>query len=93
MSESKRRVKRIGTRRGEMPLQYLLKLMRDETADDARRDKAAIAALPYCSARLATHYLDRDARAALAAKAASRDVEWADDLRTEVINLRPMLEN
>jgi len=86
MSESKRRVKRIGTRRGETPLQYLLRVMRDETVDDARRDKAAAAALPYCCARLATRYVGTAERAALAAKAAGRDVEWDDDLRTEAIN-------
>jgi len=86
MSESKRRVKRIGTRRGETPLAYALRVMRDPEADYTRRDRMAIAALPFCHPRLAGRYVGKDERAALAPKAASQDVEWADDLRMEAIN-------
>ena len=39
---------------GELPLDYMLRVMRDPTADDNRRDHMAKAAAPYCHARLAT---------------------------------------
>ena len=39
---------------GELPLDYMLRVMRDPTADDDRRDDMAKAAAPYCHARLAT---------------------------------------
>jgi hypothetical protein len=37
---------------GELPLDYMLRIMRDESANDARRDIMAIAAAPYLHARL-----------------------------------------
>lgn len=37
---------------GKMPLDYLLDVMRDSAADEARRIDAAKAAAPYCHARL-----------------------------------------
>jgi hypothetical protein len=36
---------------GETPLEFLLKKMRDETADPVHRVQAAVACLPYCHAR------------------------------------------
>jgi len=39
-------------RGGILPLDYLLKVMRDESGDDARRIDAAKAAAPYCHAKL-----------------------------------------
>lgn len=39
---------------GETPLQYMLRIMRDETIDPARRDDMAKAAAPYLHARLAS---------------------------------------
>lgn len=36
----------------ETPLEYMLRVMRDSNADDARRDAMAKAALPYMHARL-----------------------------------------
>lgn len=39
---------------GELPLEYMLKVMRDPKADQKRRDAFAAAAAPYCHARLAT---------------------------------------
>jgi hypothetical protein len=39
---------------GEMPLDYLLRKMRDDTVDAQRRDDMAKAAAPYCHPRLAT---------------------------------------
>ena len=35
----------------ETPLEYMLRVMRDPSADDARRDAMAKAALPYMHAR------------------------------------------
>ena len=40
------------------PLQYLLGIMRDESAKHSERVDAAKAALPYCSARLLSQSLD-----------------------------------
>ena len=39
---------------GETPLDYMIRVMRDEDADMARRDWAAQAAAPYLHARLAS---------------------------------------
>ena len=39
-------------RDGITPLDYLLRVMRDESAEEARRVDAARAAAPYCHARL-----------------------------------------
>lgn len=37
---------------GETPLDYMLRVMRDENADSARRDEMAKAAAPYSHAKL-----------------------------------------
>lgn len=37
---------------GELPLEYMLKVMRDPNADDKRRDQMAIAAASYLHPRL-----------------------------------------
>jgi hypothetical protein len=39
---------------GETPLDYMLRLMRDPSVDDDRRDGMAKAALPYMHARLSS---------------------------------------
>lgn len=39
---------------GETPLDFMLRVMRDENAPQARRDAMAIAAAPYVHARLAS---------------------------------------
>jgi hypothetical protein len=36
---------------GESPLEFLLKIMRNETVDSMQRVSAAVACLPYCHAR------------------------------------------
>jgi hypothetical protein len=38
---------------GETPLDYMLRLIRDENVDPTRRDRMAIAAAPYCHPRIA----------------------------------------
>jgi len=66
-------------RRGLSPLEYLLAIVRDDSIDAARRDRAAQAALPYCHARLAEK--TKKAVDAEAAAAAAEDAsEWGGDL-------------
>jgi len=38
-----------------LPLEYMLRVMRDESADQRRRDEMAKAAAPYLHARMMTH--------------------------------------
>jgi hypothetical protein len=54
------------------PLQYLLAVMNDQTADVRRRDCAAIAAAPFIHARLAPR-----AEPATDAALAETEAEWA----------------
>jgi hypothetical protein len=48
---------------GELPAEYMLRIMRDEGVDDKRRDAMAAAAAPYYHAKLASieHKGDKDA--------------------------------
>lgn len=39
---------------GETPLAYMLRVMRDDTVEDGRRDDMAKAAAPYAHAKLAS---------------------------------------
>jgi hypothetical protein len=39
---------------GEMPLDYMLRVMRDQTADHARRDEMAKGAAPYFHSKMPT---------------------------------------
>ncbi|WP_435018480.1 hypothetical protein TA3x_000454 [Tundrisphaera sp. TA3] len=39
---------------GEMPLDYMLRVMRDPTADDSRRDEMAKSASPYFHSKMPT---------------------------------------
>lgn len=39
---------------GETPLEYMLRVMRDRTADDARRDDMARSAAPYVHSKMPT---------------------------------------
>jgi hypothetical protein len=43
---------------GELPLDYMLRIMRDPNADDARRDAMAKAAAPFVHPHLATLTMD-----------------------------------
>ena len=61
-------------RRAADPLAYLLGVLADEAADPARRDRAAIALLPYLHAR--AQPLGAKAAAAAAAQTAERGTEW-----------------
>ena len=54
------------------PIEYLLELMRDPGAAAQRRDRAAVALLPYCHTRPAEELPGKRQRQALAAQAAAR---------------------
>jgi len=68
--------------RGDSPKEYLLSVMRDPSVDVYRRDKAAIAAAPYCHAKI-----ERAAKPGkkqlldIAAAQAGQDSEWGTDLQ------------
>jgi hypothetical protein len=40
---------------GELPLDYMLRIMRDPNASNTRRDEMARAAAPYCHAKVSTN--------------------------------------
>jgi hypothetical protein len=44
----------LAERGSETPLEYMLRVMADDAADDDRRDEMAKAAAPYCHSKLAT---------------------------------------
>jgi phage terminase small subunit len=62
----------------ESPLDYMLRIVNDPSATDARRDRLAIAASPYCHGRIAE--VGKKQKQAEAAKTAGQDNGWADDL-------------
>jgi hypothetical protein len=47
-------IRERAAKRGELPLDYMLRVMRNSKAPDARRDAMATAAAPYLHSRLAT---------------------------------------
>lgn len=66
---------------GMTPLEYMLKVMRNDEADQGRRDRMAVAAAPYCHAKVAdaSKVGKKDAQAA-AAETAGQGSQWAGDL-------------
>lgn len=57
---------------GMTPLEYMLKVMNNAEADQARRDRMAQAAAPYCHPRVADNRFGKaDERAAAAEEAAA----------------------
>jgi len=65
----------------QSPLEYMLAVMRDPLADPARRDRAAIAAAPFCHRKLGD--IGKRERADLAARDAARGSRWAELLGDE----------
>jgi hypothetical protein len=63
------------------PLDYMLGVMRDKTANPARRDRMAQAAAPYCHPRMAERVIGSKDRALADALRAGEGTEWADILR------------
>ena len=73
-------------RRGLTPLEYLLAVLRDDSIDAARRDRAAQAALPYVHARLAEKTkkaADKEAADKAGADEWAGDLEWSDIRRSQ----------
>jgi hypothetical protein len=64
----------------ELPLQYMLRIMRDPTIDDARRDKMAALAAPFCHPRIADNRFGKRDAALEEAQRATEGSEWAEDL-------------
>src|SRR5262245_427836 len=64
-----------------MPLDYMLKVMRDPKADKARRDRMAIAAAPYCHERVGDKRFDnRVGKKEVAAQAADNPPDIGSSL-------------
>jgi hypothetical protein len=79
-------------RLGLTPLEYLLAIVRDDSIEAARRDRAAQAALPYCHARLAEK-TKKAADAEAAAKAGDAfgwdgDLEYGDGRGAVAVDAR-----
>jgi phage terminase small subunit len=68
---------------GLRPLEYMLAVLNDAAADETRRDRMAIAAAPYCHARVADKSWGKKDQQAEAAETAGTDTEWAGDLDFE----------
>jgi hypothetical protein len=66
-------------RKPQSPLAYLLAIVNDESADPARRDRAARAAAPYCHPRLDP--APKKAQREAAARKAGAGSEWGSDLK------------
>jgi hypothetical protein len=64
----------------ELPLEYMLRIMRDATVDDARRDKMAALAAPFCHPRIADNRFGKRDAALEEAQRATEGSEWAEDL-------------
>lgn len=63
------------------PLEYMLGVLNDETADEARRDRMAQAAAPYVHARpLPAGEGGKKGEAQAAAATAGAGSDWGDDL-------------
>ena len=65
----------------DMPLDYMLRVMRDRTAEWKRRDEMAKAAAPFCHEKLSPKPAGgKKAAEEEAAMQAGRDSDWSDDL-------------
>jgi hypothetical protein len=72
---------------GVMPLDYMISVIRDPKASQDRRDRMAIAAAPYCHARVieaASRPPGKKEQQAEAADVAGVGTPWADDLALEI---------
>jgi hypothetical protein len=66
------------------PLEYMLAVMNDRTADANRRDRMAIAAAPYVHGRVSDERITKKRREAKAAKSAGIGTPWGEDLQYEI---------
>jgi hypothetical protein len=80
-------IKREARKSGLRPLDYMLEVMNDQTADPSRRDRMAIAAAPFVHARAESRKSKRDlTQDAAAAASAGGAGEWGDDLNPASVN-------
>jgi hypothetical protein len=63
-----------------LPLDYMLAVINDPSADIDRRDRMAICAAQYCHPRAANHPETKKSLAARAAETAGAGTDWAEDL-------------
>jgi hypothetical protein len=66
------------------PLEYMLMVMNDATADPTRRDRMAIAAAPFCHPRISDTRVGKKETRAKEAKIAGMGTPWAGDLEYEI---------
>jgi hypothetical protein len=66
------------------PLAYLLEVINDAEATPSRRDRLALAALPYCHHRVEGRRVSKKQQTEASAKRAvtGGSVAWGNDLRT-----------
>lgn len=67
---------------GQSPLDYMLSVMRNPEADQARRDRMAIAAAPFVHSRAAEGAQGKKEAANEAARNAGAGTEWGSDLES-----------
>ena len=65
---------------GITPLEYMLGVMRDASADDARRDRMAQSAAPYCHLKASDVALGKKEKAQADADTAGVGTGWGNDL-------------
>jgi hypothetical protein len=63
-----------------LPLEYMLLVLNDPTADEVRRDRMAMAAAPYCHPRVADSVRGKKDLQAEAAETAGNGTVWGSDL-------------
>jgi hypothetical protein len=74
-------VRRSARNSGMTPLQYMLGVLNDPEADQARRDRMAIAAAPFVHPRVADNRFGKKDALAEAAETAGENSDWGDDLK------------
>jgi hypothetical protein len=65
------------------PLEYMLTVMNDATADETRRDRMAIAAAPFCHPRISDAVKGKKDQQTEAAEMAGVGTGWSQDLDFE----------
>jgi hypothetical protein len=66
----------------QTPLEYMMTVVNDESADVDRRDRLAATAAPYFHSRVSGQYISERATTLEQAKSAGRGTEWARVLKT-----------
>jgi hypothetical protein len=73
-------VKRAARKSGLSPLDYMLAVMNDTEADDARRDRMAVVAAGYVHAKPSDAPKGKKEEAADASRTAGAGTDWGSDL-------------